>query len=274
MKMWKKLMSKYMKEVVDGADGGDAGGGQATKTQAPADTSLLGGDNTPGENWLPEKYRVTGADGALDLAASSRKMAEGYTALEKRVGTGELPPKTPEEYSVKLEGVDDEQLQDIMSDPAMGGFLKGAHAKGLTNDQVGYVLGEYLKVAPQLTEGAQQLDQQAATDELRKEWTTDVAFSENLSLAQSAFKAFAPAADQDRINEIGNNPIVIRLLANIGKEMQEDSPAGNPIAAAVSTDIASLMRSEAYTNDKHPDHARVTEQVRRHYERRYGNKPM
>lgn len=272
--MWKKLTNQYMNEAVDGADDGDGGGGQVTEAQSPADASLLGSSATPGENWLPEKYRVTGADGALDLAASSRKMAEGYTALEKRVGTGELPPKTPEEYSVKLEGVDDEQLKDIMSDPAMGGFLKGAHAKGLTNDQVGYVLGEYLKVAPQLTEGAQQLDQQAAAEELRKEWTTDAVFSENLSLAQSAFKAFAPAADQDRINEVGNNPIVIRLLANIGKEMQEDSPAGNPIATAVSADIDSLMRSEAYTDEKHPDHASVTNQVKRHYERKYGNKPM
>ena len=272
--MWKKLMNKYMNEASDGETGGDGGGGQVTDTQPPADTSLLGASNTPSDNWLPEKYRVTGADGALDLAASSRKMAEGYTALEKRVGTGELPPKTPEEYSVKLDGVGDEQLKEIMDDPAMGGFLKGAHAKGLTNDQVGYVLGEYLKVAPQLTEGAQRLDQQTAADELRKEWTTDAAFNENLSLAQSAFKAFAPAADQDRINEIGNNPIVIRLLAHIGKEMQEDSPAGNPIAAAVSTDIESLMRSEAYTNSKHPDHARVNEQVKRFYERKYGSKPM
>lgn len=37
------------------------------------------------------------------------------------------------------------------------------------------------------------------------------------------------------------------------------------------TDVHTLMRSEAYSNAGHPDPAKVSAQVRQHYERRFGN---
>jgi hypothetical protein len=45
--------------------------------------------------WLPEKYRVTGADGKIDLEASGKKLGEGYAAAAARLGTGEVPPPPP-----------------------------------------------------------------------------------------------------------------------------------------------------------------------------------
>ena len=88
-----------------------------------------------------------------------------------------------------------------------------------------FVLGEYLQRAPALMQGAKQLDDKAASAELRKDWKTDDEFNQNVGLAFKAFSAFASEADRAKIDEIGNNPIVLRLLANIGKEMQEDTPA-------------------------------------------------
>jgi hypothetical protein len=50
-------------------------------------------------SWLPEKYRVMGADGkALDVEASAKKVAAAHGELEKRLGQVGAPPAKPEEY--------------------------------------------------------------------------------------------------------------------------------------------------------------------------------
>lgn len=64
---------------------------------------LNGGATT---DWMPEKYRTNKEDGSLDLEASSRKVAEAYKHLETRMGSGDAPPKSADEYAVKLEGVE------------------------------------------------------------------------------------------------------------------------------------------------------------------------
>ncbi|HRF11305.1 MAG TPA: hypothetical protein PLR37_04090 [Candidatus Accumulibacter phosphatis] len=230
----------------DGAPGAGAGAaagsGQAGTDSAPGGSgtaagSLLasgqaagdGGQGTAGgaaaapSDWLQEKYRVAKADGTLDLEASARKVAEAHRSLEQRLGSGDVPPKTTEEYAPKVDA-EGFNWDEVKNDESMRGFLKGAHAKGFTNDQLSYVLGEYWKAAPNLVTGAQQLDDRAATAELRQEWKTDAEFKQHIGQAFKAFNAFAAEADRSRIDEIGNNPIVLRLLANIGKEMREDTP--------------------------------------------------
>jgi hypothetical protein len=59
-------------------------------TGEPSGNSLLStGAGEPGANdWLPEKFRVMGEDGKLSIESSARKLAENYTHLEKRMGSG------------------------------------------------------------------------------------------------------------------------------------------------------------------------------------------
>ena len=38
----------------------------------------------------------------FDLEASARKLADGQANLEKRLGAGDLPPKSAEEYALEL----------------------------------------------------------------------------------------------------------------------------------------------------------------------------
>lgn len=48
-------------------------------------TSLLstGAQNQPGgDDWVPEKFRVMGEDGKLNIEGSARKLAESYTHLK------------------------------------------------------------------------------------------------------------------------------------------------------------------------------------------------
>ncbi|MCS6037356.1 hypothetical protein LNQ52_20070 [Klebsiella pneumoniae subsp. pneumoniae] len=104
-----------------------------------------------------------------------------------------------------------------------------------------------------------------------KSWKTDAEFNKNIGLAFRAFNSLTDEGDRGRIDEIGNNPMVIRMLAKIGAEMQEDAPAGADSNPAEQQTIRDLMKSEAYMNPKHTDHERVSAQVKAYYQKRYGD---
>lgn len=184
----------------------------------------------PGPNdYIPEKFRINKEDGSLDLEQSSRKMAETYGHLEKRMGSGDVPPKTPEEYAVKLEGVEGFDWEEFKADESTQSFLKGAHAKGLSNDQVQYVIGEYMKAAPGLIAGAAVLTTQDCTTALKAVWTDEQAMKANVTASYRAAEAFASEAGKPGNFEVlmskyGNDPDFIAFTANIGKELKEDHP--------------------------------------------------
>jgi hypothetical protein len=39
-------------------------------------------------------------------------------------------------------------------------------------------------------------------------------------------------------------------------------------------DIGGLMRSQAYKDEKHPDHSKTMAKVRAHYDRKHGTNPV
>lgn len=277
--MW-KLKHLFMNaeqgaEQPGGGNGGGDDGGNNPGTGEPSGNSLLStGAGEPGANdWIPEKFRVMGEDGKLSIESSARKLAENYTHLEKRMGSGDAPPKTSDEYAPKVE-VEGFNWEEFKADPRMQSFMKTAHAKGITNDQMSFILGEYAQRAPELVGGAAELDSQSATTQLREVWKTDAEFKQNIGLAFRAFNSLADDADKGRIDEIGNNPMVIRMLAKVGAEMQEDAPAGGDVNLEEQQTILDLMKSPAYMDPKHADHERVSAQVKAYYQKRYGDQTV
>lgn len=258
-----------------GNDGGNGDGTQNPGGGTPAGTSLLstGAGEQGADDWLPEKYRVMGDDGKLNVEGSARKLADAYSHLEKRMGSGDTPPKTADEYAPKVE-VEGFKWDEFKTDPRMQSFMKSAHAKGITNDQMGFILGEYAQLAPELVNGAATLDSEAAATQLRETWKTDAEFNKNIGLAFRAFNSLADDSDKGRMDEIGNNPMVIRMLAKIGAEMQEDAPAGGDVNLEEQQTIRDLMKSPAYMDPKHADHDRVSAQVKAYYQKRYGDQTV
>ncbi|MFT4466008.1 MAG: hypothetical protein ACMX3H_17115 [Sodalis sp. (in: enterobacteria)] len=116
--------------------------------------------------------------------------------------------------------------------------------------------------APALVNGAVELDADAAGTQLRAVWQSDAEFNKNIGLAYRAFHALADEGDKDRMDDIGNNPLVIRMLAKVGAEMQEDTPAGADANQAAQQVIRDLMKSDACADPKHADHDRVAAQIR------------
>lgn len=82
--MW-KLKHLFMNAAGEGGEGGGAGDGGNPGTGDGGGTSLLstGAQNQPGgDDWVPEKFRVMGEDGKLNIEGSARKLA-GPTRIWK-----------------------------------------------------------------------------------------------------------------------------------------------------------------------------------------------
>lgn len=214
---------------------------------------------------IPEKYIVTKADGSTDWEASALKQAQGYQHLSQRLGS-DAPPKSPEEYAPELPaGI---TLDALKTDPMYAGFLKGAHAKGMTNTQVGYVVAEFaqrMALAEQMRNSPE-----IGEAELRKVWQTDQQLQQGLGQSFRAAKTFASDdAHMQRLDaKFGNDPDYIRLMARIGSELGEDTPPGG-ITPVESDTRAQLMSSPAYLDGKHPDHARTVAKVRVLYDKEH-----
>ncbi|WP_339479085.1 hypothetical protein [Pseudomonas sp. RL_5y_Pfl2_73] len=260
------------------AEAGEGGDPSTPAAPAPAPApsgSVLDTGNT-GTDYIPEKYRTNKEDGTLDLEASSRKVAEAYKHLETRMGSGDVPPKTADEYAVKLEGVEGFDWNEFKADPDTQSFLKGAHAKGLTNDQVEYVIGEYMKAAPGLIDGGVQLNVQDCTAALKAVWTDDQAMSQNVRASYRAAEAFAsepgkPGNFAALQAKYGNDPDFIAFTANIGKELKEDTPINGGAVNEADFEVkTSELRTQLQTLPAHdPKRKGIQAELDALYDRKY-----
>lgn len=234
---------------------------------------------------VPEKYRVLGTDGQLDLAATAEKIEAARASLESKLGKGASVqvPATPDDYKIEapkdaegkpLEGFD---VEGFTGDPLFKEFAKDAHAKGMTNEQLQFVVDKYLAVAPQLIAADQQLSLEEARSELATIWPDQAAMQRNLAVSLKAIRGFGGEADdapgsRARLeNKFGRDPDFIAFAAKVGSEMQEDRvPGGASVASEV--DVEALLKSEAYWTPAHPDHKSTVAKVQEHYARKFGTK--
>jgi hypothetical protein len=258
-----------MDEANAGEGGGTGGGGgevgNAQESQAPAGTVMgAGATEQVAAPSIPEKYQVKKEDGTLDIEASSLKLAEAYGHLEKRMGSGDAPPKSAAEYKIEIP----EALKDTWNpaeDKPLQDFLTAAHAKGFTQGQIDLALSTYHAVAPGLLQGNAQLSVEECTAELRNTWKTDAEFKEGVDLSYKAAVAYAGEDAEALMNKYGNDPLLIKTFARVGKELGEDRSINPGSELPAGTSVEALQLSEAYSNPKHPDHARVSKQVADHY---------
>lgn len=242
-----------------GAAAGAADGGQGQGS-----VLQQGGEGHPAPG-IPDKYQVKKDDGTIDLEASSLKLAEAYGHLEKRLGSGDVPPKTVEDYAINVP----DAVKDVFDakDPMLGAFLKDAHAAGFTQKQVDLAIAKYTELAPALLAGNAAVAQEECVAALRAEWKTDEQYKAEVGNAYKAAVGYFGSDADYIIKTHGNDPILIKGLAKIGAEMSEDrsaTPVNGGMASGQS--IEALMTSKAYNDPKDPDHARVSAIVSKHFE--------
>lgn len=244
--------------------------------QAAQETQAAPVTATPADK-IPEKFRTLKEDGTVDLEASSAKMAESYSYLEKKLGSGEVPPQSHADYAPVFSDDVPISFEDIKDDPALQSFMEGAHKVGFTNAQVSYALDQYLKVLPSDIDARDELRSNDCIGQLKETtWKDDASLKAGLS---DAYRAVSTVAGDDAdylMNKYGNDPAFIRFAAMFGNGMREDSapqamqmiPA-EQFAEASQSITQQLM--EMKSNDpRRPALLRKQEEM---YAKQYGNAP-
>lgn len=277
--MWKRRFVLMDAAAGEGADAGGAGGGAAASGDGGAGGAslLAGGAAGAGDgaavqhDFIPEKYRVSKEDGTFDIDASARKLAEAHGHLEKRFGSGDVPPKTADEYTVAVP----DQFKDAWQadDPQFKEFAAKAHELGFNQQQFGFLMDKFFEIVPNVAAGAGELNAEAAGAALEKVWTDPTQRSAEIKAAYGAADRIAQSMgltfdDLDKAG-LGNNPMFIRVMAKLAPEFKEDSQVQNTLINGKS-DIEELRRSEAYSNPKHPKHAETVAKVRAYYDSQPG----
>lgn len=232
---------------------------QAIEQDTTASTVLSTVNDSSIETAIPDKFKVTAEDGSVDYKATVAKMNDSYTYLEKKVGTGEVAPKSVDEYKLEREDFD---FEEFKADESNKEFLTEAHKHGITNKQLDFLLSEYDKRAADLVSTSSQIDTDTTVQTLQSEWGNDK-YEANIFNAVKAARACGITDEQINNPLIGNNVAFIKMAAYFGSQMTEDKPVSN--GTPVNVDIQSLMRSEAFFNPKHPDHKSVKAQIDSYY---------
>lgn len=172
-------------------------------------------------------------------------------------------PETIDGYEVNVEGFN---YDDFKAIPENQEFLERAREAGLSNEHLGFLLGEYNQLIPALMEGNAALDNEACISAMKETWggETDTNFGFARAAANNAIQNGILTAEEVNSPEFGNNPPVLKMAAYFGSQLQEDSPPANTQQTGTE-DIQSLIASEAYMNESHPDHKRVYAQVANHF---------
>lgn len=266
-------MSEAAAVIDAGVDAGaapdDASALEIAAAPAAVDPAVVA--DPANDNWLPEKHVVKKEDGTIDLEASARKQADAYRALEKRIGTGDIPPKTAEEYApeITVEGFD---LEELKSDELYKDFAAKALAEGYTNKQFSLAVNEFLPRVAEMMQAEATLKADDCTAKLKEIWPTDNEYKVNTANALRVVNAYASSSEKAKVilKAIGNNPEAIELLAAIGPELEEGkAPNG---AAPGMVDIEALQKSKAYWDPSEPDHESVKARVERYYAEKYPKK--
>ena len=176
-------------------------------------------------------------------------------------------PESIDGYEVNVDGFDYEEFKAI---PENKEFLERAREAGLDSKSLNFLLGEYNQLIPNLMAGNAALDNEACITAMKESWgeQTDSNFKFAQAAANNVIQNGILTAEEVNSPEFGNNPLVLKMAAYFGQQLQEDTPPSNTQQNGA-LDVQSLMKSEAYLNASHPDHKRVYEQVVQSYQKQY-----
>jgi len=207
--------------------------------------------------WLPEKFRVNGADGKLDLNASSQKLGDSYRNLERTKGA--TPPASANDYTF----TPPDDMGDLKFDDALSaGFRERAHKAGISQDQYQFLMGEYATLVPQMLGAAAELSAAEARTELSKVWQSPAVFEAQLSHASHAISAAPQHLREDLHSRFGRDPAFLQFAAWMGAQMQEDRAPANPDGGnGGGQTVEQMMSDPAYRDPKHPNHAALSKRV-------------
>ena len=184
---------------------------------------------------------------------------------EQPASTG--TPESIDGYQVEVENFNFDEFKAI---PENQEFLERAREAGLDNSSLNFLLKEYNELIPALMENNAVLDNETTVKTMGEVWGGEA--EQNFGFARSAAENLVSngvlTAEEVNNPSFGNNPLVLKMAAYFGAQLSEDTPPSNTQQSGTES-IQSLMQSEAYLNESHPDHKRVFNQVQNFYQKQY-----
>lgn len=176
-------------------------------------------------------------------------------------------PESIDGYQVEVEGFNFEDFKSFEENQA---FLERARGAGFGNKELNFLLGEYNQLLPSIVNANASLDAEACTNQMQEMWGNDTGanFGFAHTAAQNAIQNGILTAEEINSPEFGNNPLVLKMAAYFGKQLQEDAPPSNTQQSGTQS-IEELMLSEAYSDANHPDHKSVAKQVSDHFKKNF-----
>ena len=234
-------------------------------------TDGLSDDNR--QNPLFERYREKSLDDFFN----------GYRNVEKYVGKSRMEapsdnwddsqwnefyartgrPETPEQYEL---GELPEGLKDTWDAEFEKGIIESAHKAGLSSRQMNAIRESYISLVDQGVREQQLAGENARAlwqNEIRQEWGRET----ETGIAQ-ARRALGLAGNPDELGQllseagIAEHPAVLKYLRQVDTMTQAEAPGiSAQTQAAAQGELQTVMQSEAYFDDRHPDHTAVRERA-------------
>ena len=216
-------------------------------------------------------------------------VAKSWVNAQKLIGADKIPvpgkDATPEEWALVYDrlgrpgNAEGYVLPEVKmpegfpeADPAITqGFKEQCHQLGILPAQAAKLYEWYQGVNGQAYTGMMtenQGKQTAAETSLRQEWGK--AYDTNLGQAQAVLKQFGDESITQMLEQsgLGNDPNLIKFLANIGKNFGEDGLHGKPTSFTKSPDEAKAEintiladKGGAYFNKENPEHTMMVKKM-------------
>ena len=264
-----------------------------TTDTAPTETPT---ETTP-ENWydsLPDEYK---SNPNVTKYKSQEELLNGHINLTKKIGEkGLTKPETDEDWNNayaflgKPETIEsykyapNEELPDeIQLDEQMAtSFKEVAHEIGLNPNQYEKLMDSYFSMNEQGFKARQeQMNAELLASEKQLKETWGQAFDQNIEMARNMVKKYDNGGKLTKLLEtplngssLGNNPILLNMLANVAKTTMEDGGlvgrgAGIPTSEQLEAELGKLRNHTAYFDSNHPEHKQISKQVSNIYKKLY-----
>ena len=264
-----------------------------TTDTAPTETPT---ETTP-ENWydsLPDEYK---SNPNVTKYKSQEELLNGHINLTKKIGEkGLTKPETDEDWKKAyaflgkpetIEGYEftpNEELPDELKlDEQMAtSFKEVAHEIGLNPHQYEKLMSSYMAMNEQgFKARKEQMDAELLASEKELKETWGQAYDQNIEMARNIVKKYDNGGKLTKLLEtpfngssLGNNPVLLNMLANVAKSTMEDGGlvgrgAGIPTSEDLETELGKLINHPAYLDGNNPEHKQIAKQVSNIYKKLY-----
>jgi hypothetical protein len=271
--------------------------GAPAGTPSAAATAPPTGETLPAKGYWPDDWTKEIADGDETLIpraaryTSPKEVFKALVATQNKIRSGEfksaLPkdakpeeiaewrkengiPESHDKYDLKL---DNGVVIGKEDDAIIGGFLKAAHAKNYTPDQVKSAVQWYYEEQERATEARQQKDEvekAATTDALNIEWGSN--YRRNINMIENLLAQF-PDDVRDKLaggrladgTAIFNSPSVLKGFAQLALEVNPAStlvPKGGDVVKTVDDEIAGIEKAMRTNRSEYNKDQKMQERYR------------